>query len=142
MTNNDHDHLKLLSAFHYVVAGMTALFSLFPIIHLIVGISLILGGDKMATDGGEPPPAFLGWAFAIVGGSIIAMGETLAICILAAGRMLAKRRAYMFCFVIAGLETVLMPFGTVLGVFTIIVLTRDSVKEAFAENKVLESTSQ
>ena len=31
----------------------------------------------------------------------------------------------------AGLECILMPFGTVLGVFTLIVLMRDSVKALF-----------
>lgn len=49
-----------------------------------------------------------------------------------AGRALAQRRRYTFCLVIAGVACMFMPFGTVLGVFTIIVLLRDSVKELFA----------
>jgi hypothetical protein len=33
----------------------------------------------------------------------------------------------------AGINCIFIPIGTVLGVFTIIVLTRDSVKELFGE---------
>jgi len=129
--DKDQEHLRLLAIFHYVTAGMTALFSLFPIIHVIVGVALILGAGKTETHGGEPPPEFIGWILAIVGGSIIAIGWSLTGCILVAGRMLAKRRRHLFCLVVAGIECLLMPFGTVLGVFTIIVLMRDSVKTTF-----------
>jgi len=39
----------------------------------------------------------------------------------------------MFCFVVACIECLFMPFGTVLGAFTIIVLMRPSVKNLFAQ---------
>jgi hypothetical protein len=38
---------------------------------------------------------------------------------------------YIFCLVIAAVECIFMPFGTVLGVFTIIVLQRPTVKAMF-----------
>ena len=37
----------------------------------------------------------------------------------------------MYCLVVAAVECIFMPFGTVLGVFTIIVLMRPGVKERF-----------
>jgi len=40
----------------------------------------------------------------------------------------------------AGIECLFMPFGTVLGVFTIMVLMRDPVKQLFGVNPV-ESAS-
>jgi len=60
------------------------------------------------------------------------MGWIFAAFVLATGRFLAKRKHYLFCLVMAGIESIFMPFGTVLAVFTIIVLMRDSVKELFA----------
>jgi hypothetical protein len=39
---------------------------------------------------------------------------------------------YTICFVMACGECMFMPFGTVLGVFTILVLNRQSVKGLFA----------
>jgi hypothetical protein len=55
----------------------------------------------------------------------------MAICIFITGRSIAHRKHYWFSFVIACIECIFMPFGTVLGVFTIIVLARESVKRLF-----------
>ncbi len=40
--NQDLEHIRLLSMFHYVVGGLTALFACFPIIHLIMGIMFVV----------------------------------------------------------------------------------------------------
>jgi hypothetical protein len=136
--NQDEQHLKLLATFHYIVGGLIALFSCFPVIHLVLGIVMIVAPEKMDSSG-QPPPALIGWIFALIGGSIIVIGWMLAGCVVAAGRCLAKRRHYMFCLVMAGIQCIYMPFGTVLGVFTIIVLMRNSVKEAFTA-KTLEAS--
>jgi len=61
----------------------------------------------------------------------MSFGWIFAVIIFLTGRFLAKRKRYMFCLVIACVECLFMPFGTVLGVFTIIVLMRPSVKELF-----------
>ncbi len=37
----------------------------------------------------------------------------------------------MFCLVMGGVECILVPFGTVLDVFTIVTLTRRAVKKLF-----------
>jgi len=37
----------------------------------------------------------------------------------------------MFCLVVSGIECILTPLGTVLSVFTIIVLMRESLKRLF-----------
>lgn len=128
--SQDAEQLRLLSIFHYVVGGLAALFSLFPLIHLSIGLMLILHPGKMSR-GGEFPEAMVGWLFVIMGGLIILFGETLAILIITAGRFLGQRSHYKFCQVIAGIECIFTPFGTVLGVFTLIVLLRDSVKPLF-----------
>ncbi len=129
----DEEHLKLLSIFHYVVGGMGGFIALFPIIHLVVGLFLVLAPDKFAGKG-TPPPAFIGWGFVIIGALFITVGWIFAALVLTAGRFLARRKHYLFCLVMAGVECILMPFGTVLGVFTIIVLLRESVKQMFAVN--------
>jgi len=128
--NDDEQYLKLLSVFHYVVGGLAACFACIPIIHLSIGIAMLVG----AIDGA---PEFAGVLLVMIGMVAILMGWTLAVCIIIAGRCLAKRRRYMFCLVMAAISCVFMPFGTVLGVFTIIVLMRPSVKKLFAVNKAL-----
>jgi hypothetical protein len=38
--NQDREHLRLLAIFHYVVAGLAALFSFFPLLYTTVGAIL------------------------------------------------------------------------------------------------------
>ncbi|MFB0552933.1 MAG: hypothetical protein ACETWQ_06410 [Phycisphaerae bacterium] len=126
----DEQYLKLLSVFHYVVGGLAACFACIPIIHLSIGIAMLVGAIDDA-------PEFLGALLVLIAMFTMLIGWTLAVCIIIAGRCLAKRKRYMFCLVMAAISCVFMPFGTVLGVFTIIVLMRPSVKELFAVNKAL-----
>ena len=130
--NNDLQHLKLLSIFHYVVAGMTALMGCFPLIHLAFGIALLSG--HLPTQQNDPvSDSVMGWIFTGAAGVMIVMMWSFAIVLFCAGRSLQQRRRYTFCVVVAGLACLLMPFGTVLGVFTIIVLIRPSVRQLFEE---------
>ena len=128
--SQDADHLRLLSIFHYVVAGIVGLFSLFPLIHIAVGIGILTGAFDDAKRGG-PPPAFVGWLLVLLPLIFIIAGLTLAICIALAGRKIGRRTGHLYCLVVAGLESMLMPFGTVLGILTILVLLRPSVKMLF-----------
>ncbi len=126
--SQDLEHLKLLSIFHYVVAGLAGLFSLIPVVHLVIGVGL-------ATGTLEPEDAaarVVGWFFVAFAGAFILAGLTFAVCLAVAGRFLARRQHYTYCLVMAAVACIFMPFGTVLGVFTIIVLVRESVKELFA----------
>ena len=111
---------------------LVALFALFPIFHLIFGLVMLLSPTTFETEG-EQIPAFLGWIFVTFAGCFIITGWSIAALIITAGRFLAKRKRYQFCLVVAGLECILMPLGTALGVFTIIVLMRDSVKPLFSQ---------
>lgn len=133
----DEQHLQLLSIFHYVVGALAGLFALFPSLYVIFGLFLLFSPESFAGQG-PPPPAFFGLFMVIFGAVFVTIGGTLAGCIIAAGRCLTRRRRYLFCLVMAGIECILMPFGTVLGVFTIIVLMRESVKELFVPGHAVD----
>lgn len=126
----DEDHLRLLSVFHYVVGGLVGVLSLIPLLHLTMGVFFLVA-PQVFSQHGNPPPAFVGWIFIVLGCIAITLGWSLAGCILATGRFLAKRKRYGFCLVVAGVECIFMPFGTVLGVLTLIVLMREPVKALF-----------
>ncbi|MBA7578056.1 hypothetical protein ES708_19912 [subsurface metagenome] len=130
--NKDEEHLRLLSIFHYIVGGLAGLFALFPVIHLVIGLVFILAPEAVESKG-EAPPALVGWFFVIFAGLFIITGWVLAGFVITAGRFLAHRKHHLFCLVIAGIECAFIPFGTILGVFTIIVLMRESVKELFSK---------
>ena len=131
--DKDKEHLRILSIVYYVLAGLTALFSLIPIIHVIMGIVMLTvpGSEDVKTVHG---PEGMGWFFIIIGGSIIFLGEALALVMFLSGRALARCKHYVFSFVIAVLSCLMIPYGTALGIFTIIVLTRDSVKRLYGRS--------
>lgn len=80
----------------------------------------------------DQPPAWFGLIFVILATIIIFFGWTFAALLAIAGRSLNQRKRYTFCIVMAGIACFYMPFGTVLGIFTIIVLMRPSVRTLFA----------
>jgi hypothetical protein len=131
--NQDNEHLRLLAIFHYVVAGLAALFSLFPLLYTTVGTIFVFAARHGTPKPGEElPPEFLGWIFVVLGLLLFLLGIAMAICILIVGRCLSRRKHYTFALVMACIECLFIPFGTILGVFTIIALSRESVKELFA----------
>ena len=131
--NQDKEHLRLLAIFHYVVAGLAALFSFFPLLYTTVGAMFIFAARHGTPKPGEDlPPEFLGWIFIVLGSVLFLLGIAMAICILIAGRCLSHRKCYSFSFVMACIECLFIPFGTILGVFTIIALSRESVKALFS----------
>ena len=126
---NDQDYLRLLAIFHYVVGGLCGLCACIPIFHLSVGIGLVSGA--FTPPSGPPPPAAFGWLFIVVATVAIVTGWALAVGLVVAGWMLQQRRAYYFCLVMAGVACLFQPFGTVLGILTIVVLARPQAKALF-----------
>jgi hypothetical protein len=107
-------------------------FFLFPLLYTTVGaIFIFVARHGTPKPGEELPPEFIGWIFAVIGSLLFLLGIAIAICISIAGRSLAKHTRYWFAFVMACIECLFIPFGTILRVFTIIVLSRESVKTLF-----------
>lgn len=126
--NKDLEHLRWLSIGFYVNAGISLVFALFPFIHLFIGIAAVTG---KLDDGKNSPPPFFGWFFIGIASFFILMGFAMAVCNFLAGKFLKQQTKYTFCFVLAAVNCMFAPFGTILGIFTIIVLARESVKALF-----------
>ncbi|MEZ5978495.1 MAG: hypothetical protein R3F34_09775 [Planctomycetota bacterium] len=129
----DREHLRLLSIFHYVLAGITGVGALFPVIHLAVGIAILAGA--LPETAGEDPPEFVGWLFVAFAGVFIVVGLAMAYALFVAGRKLGRIRGRTYCLVVAAISCVIVPLGTVLGVFTLVVLGRPSVQDLFRESE-------
>ena len=129
--NKDAEHLRLLAIFHYVFAGMVALGSLFPFIHFVLGLTFLSAsqGSEFGDMGG--PPVAIAWVFIVVSSALILGGLTVAVLIAHAGNSLRDRKRYTYCTVVAAICCMLMPIGTALGVFSLVVLMRESVKLEF-----------
>ncbi len=126
---DDRRHLQILSILHYVFAGLLTLGGCFPITYVVFGVLMLTG----AIEPEEDPEAMrvMGLIFTIVGLAVIAVSWVLAVLTFLAGRRLATPRNHRYCLVIAAIECIFLPLGTALGVFTLVVLTRESVKALF-----------
>ena len=127
--NQDEQHLDLLKIFYFVFAGLQALGGCIPIVHLSLGLAMISG--KFPGKSGDPAPEMFGWFFVVIAVVLMAVIWTMAVLTYSAGRRLAERRSHTFCLVVAAVLCMFMPIGTLLGVFTIVVLQRPSVKARF-----------
>lgn len=127
----DADHLKLLGIFHFVCAGLALLGIAFLLLHYTLMHSVfenpkMWGNQKQAA----PPPEL----FAILKIFYLAGGIWfLSSCVLnvISGACLLARKGRVFSMVVAGLNCLHIPLGTVLGVFTFVVLLRESVRELY-----------
>jgi hypothetical protein len=138
MDESTRSHLRLLSIFHYVLAALGGLFSLVPILYVVMGAAMLSGAFD--GDGRNPPPHAFGWLMIAMGAAFMLAGFTYVVLVALAGRYLARTRHWTFCVVVAAFSCAFFPFGTVLGVFTIIVLARPEVKAAFGAGAPLATS--
>ena len=131
--NEDNSYLNSLSVAHYAVGGFMVLISCMPLIHVFIGLSFIIGGEEMFSQSEEQPPEFFGWIFLLVGILFFIFAQAVSISVIVSGRFLKRRTNYLFSFILACIACMFVPIGTVLGIFTIIVLSRDSVKRIYKE---------
>lgn len=132
MSDESLGHLRLLSIFHYVYGGIVAVFSLIWLIYVVLGIFMATSPGFVDAKGpGEAPPEAVGWILSGFGLVLMVIGWSVAALLIVAGRNLSRLRHHTYCMVIAAIACIFMPLGTVLGVFTLVVLTKPDVKELF-----------
>jgi hypothetical protein len=144
----DRQYLTLLLVFHFVLAGLAFFIGLCPLLGLGMGIWMVSGafptGPAPGTYPGSPPGPppgppmqMMGWL--IIGEYALMLtvlyGAAILACVV--GYFLKRRKRWLFCIVGSGIQCLFIPFGTILGVFTIIVLARESVKYVFQHGEPL-----
>lgn len=174
LTAEDESHLRLLSIFHYIMAGLYGLGIGFVALHFTLMVTFFsfaenqprsrefipspdeplsetadfpensnLPGENPRADRDSPSsashrvtfnemfPSQLKGIFAALYGFLALVILAALVCNILAARHLARRANHTFTMVVAGLNCFQIPFGTALGVFTIIVLNRPSVRSAY-----------
>ena len=126
----DEQHLRILSVFYYVISGLGGLGACVGMFYGVIGIVMTAGPDAMASNG-SPPPAAIGWFLAGLGVFIVLMSAGFSVLDFLVGRFIARRTHRTFCLVVAGITCLSIPIGTILGVFTMVVLMRPSVRAMF-----------
>jgi hypothetical protein len=128
----DIEHIRLLAILHFVFGGLAMLGILFLLIHYFILHTVFANPELWKSQPNSTPP--LKEFFEVFVWLYVFMGFLLVIgCLLnlLSGLFLLKRRHRVFSLVIAGLNCLQIPFGTALGILTILVLLRDSVRELY-----------
>jgi hypothetical protein len=125
----DEEHLRLLSIGHYIAGGFTIAITFLLLFYFFIFLLLarrpgLFGGQNNP----HPPPAGILGFVAIIFGFLIVAGWTFGGLTIYVGRCIKRRVRRTLTLVVACLNTLSMPFGTILGVFTLMVLTRPRVK--------------
>jgi hypothetical protein len=128
----DIEHIRLLAILHFVFGGLAMLGILFLLIHYFILHTVFANPDlwKSQPNSTPPPKEFFEvfvWLYVFMGCLLM----SACLLNLLSGLFLLKRRHRVFSLVIAGLNCLQTPFGTALGILTILVLLRDSVRELY-----------
>jgi hypothetical protein len=123
--NKDLDHLKLLGIFHTVWGVLAILFGL-----AFGTLYIALGANANLEISGNLSPGTAHEIFIVAGIAAIALSLVYGILMIVAGGMLRKQRGYGFCFFVSILDLFGFP-SLILGIFTLIVLVRPTVKGLF-----------
>jgi hypothetical protein len=135
----DRDHLNLLSIFYFITAGFYFLGTIFLFFYFSFISSFMLEHNHIHQMSNA---IFTGYynnkmpmeyynifimIFYFIGGLMILN----AVLNLLTGVFLRQRKYRIFCIIIGSLNCLHVPVGTALGAFTIVILSRDSVKKIF-----------
>jgi hypothetical protein len=129
----DHEQLGLLAIFHFVFAGLALLGMVFVSVHYAIMHTLFSNPEIWKAPNATPPPkvfldAFI-WLYLFLG---LLLSAVLILNVLS-GIFLRQKKHRIFSFLVAGLDCLQIPFGTALGVFTILVLSRPSVRQLYPD---------
>ena len=118
------NYLDILAVFHYVNGGLIALFTLGVLAFLGIGLGAATGwGNDWEPEAGCSIVAIMAFAFVFAGG--------YAVLNLLAGRALQTRNHTVLVMITSGINCLNMPLGTLLGIFTLVMVSDPEVRWLF-----------
>jgi hypothetical protein len=97
-----------------------------------MGLGIVTGafpGPGPGVRDGFPP--FFGWLFIALGLTFVCLGLALATAVGLAGTYLRQRRRWLYCVVVDAIACSIFPFGTILGVLSLVTLSQPEVRSRF-----------
>ena len=136
LPSRDDGDLRLLSILEYVYAGFLGFAGLICIVYIVIGAFVarmpMPAASTPGRHGGAPLDLeALGTIFIVVGILAMIIAWAKAVLLLVSARSMSARKRHTLCIVTAALTCISFPLGTALGVFTLIVLLRPSVRALF-----------
>ena len=130
----DEEHLRLLAIGHYISGAISVGLSLLFGVQLSVMHALMGGvlGPATSRAGELPiPPDQVMSIVTSVFAFLVTLGIIFGALQLLSGWFMKKRRYRLFSFIVALPNLVFFPYGTLLGILTLMVLSRDTVRDLY-----------
>lgn len=125
----DTEHLRLLRIGYIVAACVNSIMCVVGFFYVGMGA---LVSSTVPSRGSRGAPPFSPFAiFAAFGAAFIVIGAALIVLNVLTARAIGNRRGYTLCMISAALSCLAIPYGTLLGVSTFVVLGRPHVKAMF-----------
>jgi hypothetical protein len=124
-------HLSTLSILHYAYGAFICLTGLAALAVVLVGG--FLSSDLVNEAGGDRVPAFIGALIQTFGWVLLVTVEAWGILTMLSGSWIAGRRNRTGSQVVAALNCLNMPLGIALGIFTLITLNDEGVKQEYEQ---------
>jgi hypothetical protein len=131
----DEEHLQLLGLFYYISGGLSALFGLFPLMYVAFGVMIALMPEAQDPEA-EAVAGVVGIVFAAIGMIAFLFAQAFAAIKFFAGYSIRHRKRRIACLAVAAVCCLGLPYSTILGVFTFVVLLRDSVRDLFEKPSI------
>lgn len=130
--NEDTRYLDLISLFHFIVAGMAGLFSCLPLFNLVIGIPMLRGVPYALLQREYFSQQILApLMFILLPTGMAVIGWMFAIAVALNGYYIKNRTWFKYCMVISSIELLFTPFGTILGVFSLVLMTKPNIRMLF-----------
>jgi hypothetical protein len=131
--------LKVLVAAHYVLAAITLAMTPVGIYLAWTGWDLLhpARGEAWTPRPGQElfDPVRWGAALYFAGGALASLSVVHAGLLAYIGRCIARRKRRLLCLIFSAFDMTYVPLGTALGVFALVLLTKEPVKQQFARAK-------
>lgn len=127
--DRDKRQLKILSKVQIIYGVL----NLFVSYYYYKAIFILVDGYRKVLEETNPElqvALLIGFGFVM-----FLIGIAILFFIILAGQSLAQYENYHFCLIVAIAECLIFPIGTIIGVSTILVLRRESVKQLFSSPK-------
>lgn len=122
-------NLRAIEVFHYVYGALTCFGGIFLL--ALVALGGFLSSEWLADQSHEPPPAWLGSLISGIGVFLFVLVEAIGILNIYSGRCIARRRHRTFSMVVSAFDCLSIPFGLILGVFTLVALSDAEVRREY-----------
>jgi hypothetical protein len=137
----DNEHIKLLTIFHYVMSGLYTLGACLSSLYVLMAFFFMRIPMTPPPGSGRTGPTpqdlkmleMMSWMWGIMGGIGGLISISMAIASFMSGKYLSSRTRPTFIFIVACIQCIAFPMGTALGIFTILVLQRPSVRNSFGQ---------